>query len=341
MRKILNEEPEKIAVFRALQLGDMLCCIPAVRTLKKAYPNSAITLIGLPWAEEFSQRFSHYFSGFIHFPGYPGIPEQPFNHNEFITFLQRMNEEKFDLIIQMHGNGSVINPMISMLGASAIAGYCERGRYQFHNKLFMTYPEDSEIQKHLALMEFLGIPSSKKDLEFPISAEEEAECQQLFKLFKLSPQQYVCVHPGARDNKRWWSPDKFAKAADAIAAKGYTIILTGVEAEKETVSMVEKKMSYPAINLAGRTGLGSFAGLIRNAKMLLCNDTGASHIAAAMKTPSLIIFLASDPERWAPLDKDLHHIILPKESDDMNYVLRKIEKVLLLEEGGYEVKIAM
>jgi ADP-heptose:LPS heptosyltransferase len=340
MRKLLNEGPKKIAIFRALQLGDLLCCIPAVRALKKAFPDSRITLIGLPWAKEFSERFSHYFSGFIHFPGYPGIPEQSFKYSEFITFLQRMNEEKFDLIIQMHGNGSVINPMISMLGASATAGYCERDRYQSGNNLFMTYPENlSEIQKHLALMEFLDVTDLKKDLEFHISPQEETEFQQLGKIFSLSSLQYVCVHPGARDNKRWWSPDKFAKAADMIAAKGYTIVLTGIQAEEETLKLVEQGMNYPVINLGGRTSLGVLACLIRNAKMLLCNDTGVSHIAASMKTPSLVIFLASDPGRWAPLDKNLHHIILPQKSDDMNHVFVEIEKVLMLEEGGCEVKI--
>ena len=77
MDKLIDLQPKRIAIFRALQLGDLLCAIPAVRALKKNYPNAEITLLGLPWASTFVKRFSNYFSDFIPFPGYPGLIEHP------------------------------------------------------------------------------------------------------------------------------------------------------------------------------------------------------------------------------------------------------------------------
>jgi ADP-heptose:LPS heptosyltransferase len=300
--------------------------------LKKFLPHSEITLIGLPWAEQFVERFSDYFSDFIEFPGYPGLPEQGYSAESFCAFLNKISSQHFDLVIQMHGNGSIINPMVHLFEGRMTAGYCQpddpvKGKY------FMTYPDDlPEVERHLSLMKFLGVPYDGKDLEFPIMQEEELNYHTFCRKYRICKREYVCIHAGARDTRRWWSPEKFARVGDEIAARGYKVVLTGTMAEKETVDIVEDLMTFPAINLAGKTNLGTLAVLIREAKMIVSNDTGVSHIAAAVKTPSVVIFLASDPMRWAPLNRSLHHIILPQEADNLNLVLRKTKKVLLDEE---------
>src|SRR4051812_7519387 len=102
---------KKIAVFRALQLGDMLCIIPTVRAIRHAYPKATITLIGLPWQKDFVARFPDYFDEFITFPGWPGLPEQGWNAEASVSFLREMQEEKFDLVLQMQGNGILTNSM--------------------------------------------------------------------------------------------------------------------------------------------------------------------------------------------------------------------------------------
>src|SRR5215212_10353027 len=157
----------KIAVFRALQLGDMLCAIPAIRALRHAYPSAEITLLGLPWAAAFTERFAHYFDDFAWFPGYPGLPEQTVDAAATISFLREMVNRKFDLVLQMQGNGSIVNPLMELFGAKHTAGFRTAGHYYPDNGLYVDYPEGlHEVERHLALIEHLGIPPKGKHLEF-------------------------------------------------------------------------------------------------------------------------------------------------------------------------------
>lgn len=325
----LSNDPEKIAVFRALNLGDLLCAIPAVRALRASYPHANITLIGLPPMADLARRFSKYFDSFVSFPGIPGLPEQAFDSDAFVEFLQRERQENYDLVMQMHGKGAITNCVACMLGARSYAGYFEPGAFCPDAMTFMPYPEGiPEVRRHLKLMQFLGIGPKGEAMEFPISPDEWAQLDVLSARYGFDRQQYVCIHPGARDVRRWWAPNKFAHVADTLASRGNTVVFTGTDEERDGVHRVQEKMSCPSINLAGETDLGVLAALVGRARLLVSNDTGVSHLAAALGTPSVVIFLASDPARWAPLDRERHCIVHSAEPDDVGDVLFHIDRML-------------
>ncbi len=320
---LANLELRRILIVRALPgLGDLLCLIPALHTLRTALPNARICLVGLPWAREFVARFPHYLNALLEFPGYPGIPECEPDQQNFPFFLIQIHQQHFDLALQMHGNGTQINPFTVLLGARRTAGFYRPGDYCPDPHCFLPYPqEEPEIWRHLRLLEFLGFPLQGAELEFPLYPKDHQALHQIPGTDQLRPGNYVCIHPGAHDPFRRWSPEQFAIAGDYLASQGLKIVLTGTQQETVLIQTLIQMMQAPVLNLCGSTDLGTLGALISEARMILCNDTGISHLAAALKIPSVIIFSwtpaqESPPDRWAPLDHSLHHAIYPSLSPD-------------------------
>jgi ADP-heptose:LPS heptosyltransferase len=320
------ETTRKIAVFRALQLGDMLCAVPALRALRQNYPDAEITLLGLPWAQSFVDRFSRYLNRFIHFPGFHGLPEQPFDQALWEEFEAKMRAENFDLILQMQGNGNIVNDMLENLQAGTVAGFQSEGNIR-DNGLFLDYPTGiSEIDRHLQLLAFLGIKPDGNELEFPIL---EAEATRLNDGHpKLKETRYVCVHPGSRGTWRQWPPDHFAALADACAGLGYQVIVTGTKDEAPITKAVMDRMQEPATDFTGKTGLGEIGQLIKDADLLISNCTGVSHIASALRTPSIVISMDGEPERWGPLNKSLHKTFDWTKTQDAQSVMAAMKQLL-------------
>jgi ADP-heptose:LPS heptosyltransferase len=296
----------KIAIFRALQLGDMLCTVPALRALRNAYPKANIALIGLPWATSFVQRYNKYINRLIVFPGFAGLPEQPYNEAAWKQFVSQMQQEQFDCILQMQGNGTIVNEMLQQLQAKQLAGF-HRHDCRMNESYFIEYPEEPhEVMRHLALMQHLGISGNDPQMEFPVTEEEEATLQRVAPFVYTEP--YVVIHPGSRSTARQWQPCYFAALGDYCAEHGYRVVLTGTPDEIYITDYVAGLMQHKPVNLGGKTSLGVVAALIKHANLLIANCTGVSHIAAATQTPSLIISMDGEPHRWGPMNHSLHYV---------------------------------
>lgn len=303
-----GEPPQRIGVFRALVLGDMLCAVPALRALKAAWPQAELVLIGLPWAQELAQRLPMV-DRFISFPGYPGLPETLPDLAALPDFLRRMQDERFGLLLQMHGSGLITNPLMAACAPRRLAGFFEPGHFMPDPALFAPWPtQGHEIERLLGLLDHLGVPRRGSALEFPLNDTDRIELASVWP-GAFGSQPYVCIHAGAQLPSRRWPPERFAQVADAMVERGCAVVLTGTAGEAPLANQVQAAMHHEAVNLAGKTDLWTLGALLERSRMLICNDTGVSHVAAALGVLSVVISSGADVTRWAPLNHALHHVL--------------------------------
>jgi ADP-heptose:LPS heptosyltransferase len=128
--------------------------------------------------------------------------------------------------------------------------------------------------------------------------------------------------------ERRWGPERFARVARGLADRGLQVVLTGTAGEAELTRAVGRELGLPHVDLAGRTGLGALAALVRGARLLVCNDTGVSHLAAALRVPSVVLSDTANRERWAPADHRRHRVLLRDRGASPEDVLANADDLL-------------
>lgn len=288
MTPLLDEPIERIVVLRARALGDMLCAVPALRALRARFPAASITLIGLPWARALAQRLDC-IDAFVDFPGYPGVVSA--DVRELPDFLARVQAQRFDLALQMHGDDETVNALVAAFGAERTAGFGLPGAWcpAGDAELFVPWPaQGDEVERLLALTDHLGAPRCGQELDFPLEDADRDEARRLL-AERRTERSYVCLHAGRVRPSQRWDARRFAAVADSIAARGHDVVLTSAADDAVLGRDVAACMHHAPLDLSGRTSLWTFGALIEGAETLICGDAGLSRVAAALGRPSLVV----------------------------------------------------
>lgn len=284
-------------------LGDLLCSAPALRALRAFRPDLDLTLVTWPEMAPVVERLGCV-DRLLPFPGFAGIPEREPDAAGWEPFVARARERRFDLALQCYGDNPAANAVAQAVGARLVGGFAPTGWAppEGTEGLHLRYPvEEHEVRRHLLLMQHLGVrlPEDAGRLELPVTAEEEDAHRRLLTEWALEPRGYAVLHPGASSPSRRWPLESYAEVARRLQADGLRIVLTGSEGEGALTTRLAEKASVPALDLGGRTDLPALALLLRDSAVLVGNDTGTAHLAAAVGARSVTIFQPGDPRRWA------------------------------------------
>ena len=201
-------------------------------------------------------------------------------------------------------------------GASIRVGYDRdrRGWLLSHRLNTVIQPPNLPIPMVLyyaALAEFAlgrgGKPIDRRIELMVTSDEEHAADQPLHDVRHL----FVVLNPGANRSDKRWPAERFAAVADALASShGLAAVVNGSAGEREIVQSVMRAAKSPIINLTERgITLGSLKAVIGRAALMITNDTGPRHIAAALGTP-VVTLLGPTDHRWTTLHCSHEHLLL-------------------------------
>lgn len=226
----------------------------------------------------------------------------------------------------MQGNRTIVNQLLLQFQASNVAGFYNKVSF-VDSPLFMKYPDEgAEKYRLLSLMQHFQIQTKGSHLSFPLTEKDEREYNAL--LLPVRPKSYVIIHPCSCSATRQWPTKYFAAIGDFCIEKDFTVIITGTKEESDITSEVIKSMHHVPIDLAGQTSPGALGVLVKNALMLVSNCTGISHISDALDTPSVIVSMDGEPERWSPENKELHRVIDWTKEPDFKKVFTEAKNLL-------------
>jgi hypothetical protein len=200
-----------------------------------------------------------------------------------------------DVAVNLHGRGPESHRVLrALLPRRLVAFRCPDAG---HGGGPEWVPGEYEVARWCRMLEAHGIPADPADLALPSPP--------------TALPRRVVVHPGAAHPRRRWPAERFAAVARALADAGEDVVVTGSPAEEPLARTVAATAGLPAgAVLAGRTDIGTLAGIVAAARLVVCGDTGIAHLATASGTPSVVLFGPVSPAEWGPPSGRPAHVAL-------------------------------
>jgi ADP-heptose:LPS heptosyltransferase len=304
---------KKIAVLRANALGDFIFAQPALEALRAAYPRAEIVLLGKAWHADYLRGRPGPVDRVEVVPPYRGVSEPdtwpgPDGAGEarIDEFFARMQSERFDLAIQMHGGGGNSNPFVRRLGARVSLGLRAPGAPALDRWMPYLYWQP-EVMRFLELVNLAEAPPVTVEPHIAVTpADREAASLALSE----DGRPLVVLHPGASDPRRRWAPERFAAVGSALLESGYALALVGIPSEREVVDAVLRAMPAALVpatcDLCGALSLQALTGLLARAALVIGNDSGPRHLAEAVGAPTVGIYWCGNLINAGPATRTFH-----------------------------------
>jgi lipopolysaccharide heptosyltransferase II len=294
--------------------GDVLMTTPAIRALRDSLPGCRITLLASAAAGALAGMVPE-IDEFIVFAA-PWMKATGGQAAQDFAALKEIAAHNFDAaaIFTVYSQSPLPAAYFCHLaGIPLRLAHCHENPYQLLTH-WVADPEPlalvrHEVRRQLDLVSTVGCHTDDERLSFRVPAAARAKVAKLLRAFDRS-RPLVVVHPGASAASRRYPPESFSRAIDLLARQiECEIAFTGDAAEKELVERVRAGLSVSSHSFAGRLDLGQLGALLAEADLLVSNNTGPAHLAAALGTPVVDLYALTNPQHtpWEVASRVLFH----------------------------------
>jgi ADP-heptose:LPS heptosyltransferase len=303
------DKVKRIAFLRGGGLGDLIGSLPAAEALAAAYPEAEITLLGTPLHAALLEGRPSPFADVAVLPAAPGVRDGAEDPAATEEFCAAMRDRRFDLAVQVHGGGRNSNPFLLRLGARHTVGTRTDDAARLERNLSYVYYQH-EVHRALEVVGLAGATPVRLEPFVALTPAEIAGRRG------RADRPVVVLHPGASDLRRRWPAEKFAAVAAALAADHREVVVVGDAAEQALAADVVRQAlerGAPPERICSRAGqlsLGDLVGLLAGARLMVANDSGPRHLAAAVGTPTASVYWFGNVVNFGPLSRGRHRLQL-------------------------------
>ncbi|MFC1510735.1 lipopolysaccharide heptosyltransferase II [Candidatus Omnitrophota bacterium] len=306
---------KNILVVRTDRIGDVILTSPSLKVLRRTYPEARITVLMRPFTKELLVD-NPYIDEIL-------LDDREHNPDGFFGFwrlVSLIREKNFDLAINYHTKKRT-NLLCFLAGISERIGYKDK---KFGFLLTKQIKDERhlglkhEAQYCLDLLQHIGVTDFDCELHVSVTREAKEWMDRVCVENKIDADQtLIALHPGASDPAKRWPVQRFAELMEGLIERfpKARFILIGDRVCYQLVRDIVSDTKVPLINMAGVTTVGQLVALINHSVLLVSNDSGPVHIAAALNKPVVSLFTRNqpgiNPERWKPLNENSRVVSVP------------------------------
>ena len=294
----------RILLIKPSALGDVVHALPVVASLKQRYPEipldwlieeeAAPLVEGHPAVAEFVVSGRRRWQRQLRNPGaVPGALRE-------IRAFARKIRGRYDAVLDLQG---LLKSALYVLAARApirvgLADGREGATWVLTHRVPVPPQPVHAVERYLALAEAVDAASVVRDFTIPVAPADVGVAEGV--LAGL-PRPIVVLHPAARWPTKLWETARWRDLASALCRDGVGVVVTGGAGDRALAAEIGEGLNPALRSLAGRISLKQLAAVLRSADLMITVDSGPMHIAAAVGTPVLALFGATDPARTGPL----------------------------------------